>query len=89
VGQFWGWGNFVYNFFNKCTSEGLHKAIHQQWSNNETYALQEKQDSLHIPKHELIKECITRWSSCYKMLERVLEQQQALYAVLMEKKRNT
>lgn len=59
---------------------------HFQRSNNETYALREKQDVLHLPKHELIQECITRWSSCYKMLERVLEQQQALYGVLMEKK---
>ena len=59
---------------------------HFQRSNNETYALREKMDILHLPKHELIQECVTRWSSCYKMLERVLEQQQALYAVLMENK---
>ena len=59
---------------------------HFQRSNNETYAFREKQAILHLPKHELIQECITRWSSCYRMLERVLEQQQALYAVLMQNK---
>lgn len=59
---------------------------HFQRSNNETYAFREKQGILRLPQHELIQECITRWSSCYRMLERVLEQQQALYAVLMENK---
>ena len=50
------------------------------------HAFREKQAILCLPQHELIQECITRWSSCYRMLERVLEQQQALYAVLMENK---
>ena len=59
---------------------------HFQRSNNETYALREKQAVLQLPKHELIQECVTRWSSCYRMLERVLEQRQALYAVLLENK---
>lgn len=39
---------------------------------------------LQLPEHQLIQECITRWGSTLAMLDRLLEQQAAIAAVLIE-----
>lgn len=49
-----------------------------------TYALREKQQQLKIKQHKLIQDCVTRWGSTLSMIERILEQQTAICAVLME-----
>ena len=48
-----------------------------------TYVLREKQQ-LKIKQHKLIQDCVTRWGSTLFMIERILEQQTAICAVLME-----
>ena len=59
---------------------------HFKKSTKETYKLREKQDMLKLPQHQLIQECATRWGSTLGMLQRLLEQQAAIAAVLMEGK---
>ncbi len=56
---------------------------HFKKSSKATYCLREKQRLLNLPEHELIQHCDTRWGSVYAMLERFLEQQAAVCAVLM------
>ena len=46
--------------------------------------LQEKQTQLGLKNHKLIGAVSTRWGSTYEMIERILEQQQAIAAVLAE-----
>ena len=41
---------------------------------------------LKLPKHKLVQECTTRWGSTLGMLERLMKQQAAIAAVLMEGK---
>ena len=57
---------------------------HFKKSTKETYKLREKQSMLKLPKHTLIQDCVTRWGSTLSMLERLMEQQAAIAAVLME-----
>lgn len=57
---------------------------HFNKSSKQTYKLREKQEMLQLPKHRLIQECITRWGSTLHMIERLMEQQAAIAAVLME-----
>ena len=57
---------------------------HFKKSSKATYSLREKQQLLGLPQHELIQQCDTRWGSVYNMLERFMEQQPALCAVLLE-----
>ena len=42
------------------------------------------QTQLQLPKHQLMKECSTRWNSTYYMLERLLEQRRAVTTTLPE-----
>ena len=46
--------------------------------------LTEKQKLLQIPQHKLIMDVVTRWNSSYEMLERYLEQQAPVLAVLSQ-----
>lgn len=57
---------------------------HFHKSTKSTYRLTEKQNLLDLPQHKLKGDCVTRWGSTYTMLERLLEQQQAICAVLLE-----
>ena len=57
---------------------------HFKKSTKETYKLREKQSMLKLPQHALIQDCITRWGSTLSMLERLVEQQAAMAAVLVE-----
>ncbi|XP_057186575.1 E3 SUMO-protein ligase ZBED1 [Triplophysa rosa] len=44
--------------------------------------LRNKQEALNIPQRSLINDVVTRWGSTQKMLQRFIEQQQAVCAVL-------
>ena len=57
---------------------------HFHKSTKATYALRQKQKLLGVAEHTLVQQCETRWSSTFAMLERVVEQQQALCAVLLD-----
>ena len=43
-----------------------------------------KQSALNLPKHKLIQEVATRWNSSLEMAKRILEQQSAISAVLLQ-----
>ena len=50
--------------------------------------LLEKQQQLGIPEHKLKNDVSTRWGSAYEMVNRVIEQQQAISAVLAEDRKH-
>lgn len=49
--------------------------------------LREKQQLLGIPQHKLKQDVSTRWGSTYEMIVRIIEQQQAISAVLAENRK--
>ena len=57
---------------------------HFRKSTKEMYKLRERQEMLKVPKHMLIQDCVTRWGSTLAMLERLMEQQAPIAAVLMD-----
>ena len=56
--------------------------FNRSWKRNRD--LKEKQEQLGLPVHKLIGEASTRWGSTYTMVSRIIEQQQAVCAVLVE-----
>ena len=60
---------------------------HFHHSVQSTPILRSKQKSLKHPQHSLIQEVSTRWKSSYYMMERIIMQQQPIYATLLEIKR--
>ena len=46
--------------------------------------LRQKQEQLNFPKHKLIADVTTRWGSTFEMVARIIEQQQAICAVLAD-----
>ena len=46
--------------------------------------MQEKQQTLGLPEHNLIRDIVTHWESIFDMITCILEQQQALSAVLVK-----
>ena len=68
----------------RCHS--LVELFHQSWK--KTHDLRQKQEELGLPQHKIIGDVVTRWGSTYEMLERVIEQLQAISAVLAEQRKN-
>ncbi|KAI7811508.1 putative zinc finger BED domain-containing protein 1-like [Triplophysa rosa] len=58
----------------------------QEWGINKEHLrrreLRSKQEALNVPQRSLIHDVVTRWGSTQKMLQRFIEQQQAVCAVL-------
>ena len=68
----------------RCHS--LVELFHRSWK--KTRDLRQKQEELGLPQHKIMGDVVTRWGSTYEMLERVIEQQQAISAVLAEDRKN-
>ena len=71
-------------FISRVLGQVRKLAEHFHSDTNAMYVLRQKQQLLGIPEHVLIQQCETRWSSSFAMLERVIEQQQAPCAVLLD-----
>lgn len=56
---------------------------HFKHSYKATNALKDAQKLHNLPDHSLISYCVTRWNSAYTMIERLLEQKQAVESVLL------
>jgi len=56
------------------------KLVFHLKSTKETFKLREKQSMLKLPTHAY---CVTRWGSTLSMLERLMEQQAVIAAVLV------
>ena len=61
---------------------GRRVATHFRKSVLASHELQKRQTQMDIPKHKLLIDSATRWNSSYIMMERLLEQRLAIYAVL-------
>ena len=61
-------------------------AFHRSWKKQRD--LKAKQIQLGLKEHKLISSVKTRWGSTYNMIERILEQQQAVSAVLAEDRKS-
>lgn len=48
-----------------------------------------KQEQLNLPKHKLIQSVKTRWNTTYYMIERLIEQREAISAVINDRKVTT
>ena len=68
----------------RCHS--LFELFHRSWK--KARDLREKQQLLGLPEHKVMGDVVTRWGSNFEMISRILEQQQALSAVLAEDRKN-
>ena len=57
-------------------------------SYKKTRDLRLKQEELGLPQHKIIGDVVTRWGSTYDMIERIVEQHQAISSVLAEDRKN-
>ena len=74
----------VQRAIGRCHS--LVEMFHRSWK--KCRDLREKQHILDLPQHNLMGDVVTRWGSTFDMMSRILEQQQALSAVLAEDRKN-
>lgn len=74
----------VQRAIGRCDS--LVELFHRSWKKSRD--LREKQHILGLPQHNLTGDVVTRWGSTFDMISRILEQQQALSAVLAEDRKN-
>ena len=70
----------VQRCIRKCHS--LIEVFSRSWKKNRD--LRQKQEALGLPKHKLIADVSTRWGSTFEMVSRIIEQQQAVCAVLAD-----
>ena len=68
----------------KCHS--LIEVFSRSWKKSRD--LCQKQEDLALPKHKLIADVSTRWGSTYKMVAQIVEQHQAICAVLAEDRKH-
>ncbi len=62
----------------RCHS--LVELFHRSWK--KARDLRQKQEELGLPQHKLMGDVPTRWGSTYNMISRILEQQQAISAIM-------
>ncbi|GBP50152.1 Zinc finger BED domain-containing protein 6 [Eumeta japonica] len=62
---------------------------HFKHSNKATTALENAQKKINLPIHRLISHSPTRWNSAYEMVERLVEQRDAVESVLLDKEITT
>ena len=68
----------------RCHS--LVELFHWSWKNARN--LREKQQLLGLPEHKIMGDVVTCWGSTFEMISCIVEQQQALSAVLAEDQKN-
>ena len=76
--------SFELNAVSKMLSRLRKIAGHFHRSSKASSKLRDKQQLLGLPTHKLLGDCVTRWGSTYAMLNRFIEQQQAICAVFLE-----
>ena len=69
-----------------CVTKSDKLSPNQSWK--KTHDLHIKQEALNLPQHKFIVSVATRWGSTYDMVARIIEQQQAICAVLAEDHKN-
>ena len=74
----------VHRAVKRCCS--LVELFSRSWK--KTRDLREKQVQLGLPEHKLMGDVVTRWGSTYNMVSRIVEQQQAICAVLAEDRKD-
>ena len=74
----------IQHALGRCHS--LIELFSRSWK--KTRDLRLKQEQLGLPRHKLITDVSTRWGSTYMMVARIVEQQQAICAVLAEDRKH-
>lgn len=73
----------VHRALARCHS--LVELFHRSWK--KTRDLREKQRQLDLPQHKIMGDVSTRWGSTFSMISRILEQQQAISAVIADERK--
>ena len=74
----------VKNAIGRCHS--LVELFHRSWK--KARDLRQKQEELGLPQHKIMGDVVKCWGSTYEMLKRIIEQQQAISAVLAGDRKN-
>ena len=75
-------GGLAYPTTDKAIAAARKLVGHFKHSVVATTALKEKQEELNIKQHHLIQDVSIRWNSTFFMIDRLVEQRVAIYAVL-------